>query len=88
MAEITLGKSTEVKTLRVNIGEETYSVPLAGSLSIAEMKKLKTDEDSFDFFEKYIPKKVLNSLTFDDFKALTEAWKKTSSSEGGMSVGE
>lgn len=88
MAEITLGQSKEVKTLRVNIGEETYSVPLAGSLSIAEMKKLKTDEDSFEFFGKYIPKKILNNLSFDDFRALTEAWKKTSFSEGGMNVGE
>lgn len=88
MAEITLGQSKEVKTLRVNIGEETYSVPLAGSLSIAEMKKLKTDEDSFEFFGKYIPKNILNNLSFDDFRALTEAWKKTSSSEGGMNVGE
>ena len=88
MAEITLGKSTEIKTLRVNIGEETYSIPLAGSLSIAEMKKLKTDEDSFDFFAKYIPRKILNALTFDDFRALIEAWKMTSSNEGGLNVGE
>ena len=65
MAEITLkGKSDTTKVLKVNIGEKTYSVPLSGSLSIKEMRAMsKGDEDGFDFFSKYIPAKVLESLT-------------------------
>lgn len=88
MSEITLGSAKEIKTLKVNIGKATYTVPLAGSLTIAEMKKFQKDEDGFTFFEKYIPKKVLESLTMDEFKMLSEAWKNSSSSEGDPDLGE
>lgn len=87
MKEITLG-GKESKSLKVNIGESSYEVPLAGSLSIAEMKKFQKDEDGFSFFEKYIPKKVLENLTMGDFKALSEAWKKASSETGDIPLGE
>ena len=88
MAEITLGNKNEVKTLKVNIGKKAYNIPLAGSLTIAEMKKFKSDEDGFTFFGKYIPMEVLEDLTMDEFKALSEAWKKASSGESDIPVGE
>jgi hypothetical protein len=88
MAEITLGKKAEVKSLKVNIGKKTYSIPLAGSLTISEMKRFQDDEDGFSFFGKYIPNEILEDLTMDDFKALSDAWKKASSGEDeDMSVG-
>ena len=90
MAEITLkGKSDEKKVLKVNIGEKTYSVPLSGSLSIKEMRAMsKGDEDGFDFFAKYIPAKVLESLTMDEFKALTDAWRTASAGGTDTELGE
>ncbi len=90
MAEITLkGKSETIKVLKVNIGKKTYSVPLSGSLSIREMKAMRDGtEDGFDFFERYIPKDVLETLTMDDFKALNDAWKAASSEQTDASLGE
>lgn len=89
MAEITLGGKKEIKTLKVNIGKKSYSVPLAGSLTIAEMKQIKDGtEDGFDIFGKYIPKEVTDMLTVDDFKVLSDAWKKASSEESGVELGE
>ena len=89
MAEITLGQKTELKVLKVNIGKKAYSIPLAGSLTIAEMKRFQTDEDGFTFFGKYIPMEVLEGLTMDEFKALSDAWKAASSGEADdMTVGE
>ncbi len=78
MAEITLGNAKEKKTLTVNIGKRSYSVPLAGSLTFAETKKLRDNEDGLSFFENYIPREILENLTVDDFRALTEAWKEAS----------
>ena len=88
MREITLGNANKLKTLKVNIGEKTYSVPLAGSLTISEVQELSVKEDGYTFFEKYIPKKVLNSLTVDDMKALTEAWKEASAGDSQPDMGE
>lgn len=90
MAEITLkGKNEEIKVLKVNIGEESYSVPLSGSLSIREMKAMRDgDEDGFDFFSRYIPMEVLETLTMDEFKALNNAWREASSGQTDVKMGE
>lgn len=88
MKEITLGSAKEIKTLKVNIGKKSYSIPLAGSLTIAEMQKFQQDENGFIFFKRYIPEDVINSLTMDDFRALSEAWKEASAGDGNLPVGE
>jgi hypothetical protein len=84
-----LGGKKTVKTLKVNIGEEEYSIPLAGSLSIAELKALRSGtDDGFSFFEKYIPADVINTLTLDEFKQLNDAWKQASEDTSGVDLGE
>ena len=89
MREITLKNAGEIKVLKVNIGDETYSVPLSGSLSIREMRAMRDgSKDGFDFFGEYIPMEVLESLTMDEFAALNNAWKEASSEQSSASVGE
>ena len=88
MREITLGNAKTLKTLKVNIGDKTYSVPLAGSLTLSEVQQLSEKEEGYTFFEKYIPRKVLESLTVDDMKALTAAWKEASADDSQPDVGE
>lgn len=90
MREITLTSENEqINVLKVNIGKETYSVPLSGSLSIREMKAMRDGtEDGFDFFGRYIPQDVLETLTMDQFNALNEAWKEASSEKTDASMGE
>lgn len=90
MREITLTNENErINVLKVNIGKKTYSVPLSGSLSIREMKAMRDGtEDGFDFFGRYIPQDVLETLTMDQFNALNEAWKEASSEKTNASMGE
>ena len=90
MREITLtNESEQINVLKVNIGKKTYSVPLSGSLSIREMKAMRDGtEDGFDFFGRYIPQDVLETLTMDQFNALNEAWKEASSEKTDASMGE
>ena len=89
MAEITLKNSDEVKVLKVNIGKESYSVPLSGSLSIREMRAMVDgSEDGLDFFKRYIPEEVLESLTMDEFKVLNNAWKDASAQQTDATMGE
>lgn len=90
MREITLTNENEqINVLKVNIGKKTYSVPLSGSLSIREMKAMRDGtENGFDFFGRYIPQDVLETLTMDQFNALNEAWKEASSEKTDASMGE
>jgi hypothetical protein len=90
MREITLTNENEqINVLKVNIGKKTYSVPLSGSLSIREMKAMRDGtEDGFDFFGRYIPQDVLETLTMDQFNALNGAWKEASSEKTDASMGE
>ena len=90
MREITLTNENEqINVLKVNIGKETYSVPLSGSLSIREMKAMRDGtEDGFDFFGRYIPQDVLETLTIDQFNKLNKAWKDATEEKTDVSMGE
>lgn len=86
MREITLG-SRPIEVLRVNIGKETYSLPLAGSLSVKEAAGMDSQEKVIAFFQKHIPKDVLEQLTVDDLTALSQAWSEESE-KAGSKLGE
>lgn len=87
MNEITL-KSNEVKVLKVNIADKSYNIPLAKSLSLKEARAMKDDEDGLTFFAKYIPMKVLESLTVEDIANLANAWRDASFVKDEVTMGE
>lgn len=86
MAEYTLNKRP-TKVLKLNIGDETFSIPLAGSLTPEEAAPLDTREGTIAFFQKYLSKKVIKMLVIDDYNEITQAWIKASG-EGNQSAGE
>lgn len=90
MREITLTNENEqINVLKVNIGKKAYNVPLSGSLTIREAKALRDGtEDGFDFFGRYIPQDVLETLTMDQFNALNKAWKDATEEKTDVSMGE
>ena len=89
MKEITLGgKPKELKVLTVHIGEESYEVPLGGSLKPRELADMDTMEKTTAFLEKYIPKKVLDELSLDDYNTLVRAWGDATKEASGMTMGE
>ena len=87
MAEFTL-KRKPVKTLKVNIGEESFMIPLAGSLTPEELAKLDTAEGTRDYFRKYLSEDVKKVLTIEDYNEITRAWIDASNKAGGKTTGE
>lgn len=90
MAEFTL-KPQEEEWLKLNIGDKSYNIPLATSLTWAEAETMDTTEGAKAFFEKYMGKEVIDSLQLRDFTAVVNAWKdasKKAMASGGMTLGE
>ena len=87
MQEFTL-KKKEAKTLRLNIGDESFQIPLAGSLTPEEAVTLNTAEGTIAFFNKYISPEITKELTVDDYNEITEAWKNATRKASGKTPGE
>ena len=87
MAEFTL-KRVEQKTLKVNIGEESYQIPLMGSLTFKEAKTLDTQEGTYAFIKRYIPGKILDDLKVEEYNQIVNIWKEESQKHSGKSQGE
>lgn len=87
MEEFTL-QPKEANTLRLNIGDESFQIPLAGSLTPEEAAPLDTNTGTIAFFQKYLSKKVIKSLRIDDYNAITKAWLDASYKASGKKPGE
>lgn len=86
MEEFTLSKKP-TKVLKVNIEDETFSIPLAGSLTPEEAAPLDTPAGTVAFIQKYLSKSAIKKLTIDDYNEITAAWT-TASGKGGKTPGE
>lgn len=87
MQEFTL-KPKEADTLRLNIGDESFQIPLAGSATPEEAAPLDTNTGTIAFFRKYLSKKVIKVLTISDYNKIIEVWKEASKKAEGMTPGE
>ena len=86
MPELNLNKRREEKKnerLGVIIGDKTYYIPLGKSLKIKELSKLDKQEEVMKFFEQYLGKEIMDSLSVDDFQAIVEAWSKATTEQQG-----
>lgn len=75
MKEFTL-KKKETDFFKLNIGEESYLIPLARSLTFEEITRMQERENVVEFFEKHIGKEVFNALTVDQFEVVCREWQK------------
>lgn len=87
MTEFTL-KKREADTLKLNIGDESYHIPLAGSLTPSEAAGLDTGEGTIAFLNKYLPKEITDALTVNEYNEITHAWAEASKKASGKTVGE
>ena len=87
MAEFTL-KHVEPKTLKINIDDNSFHIPLQGSLSFKEARTLETPEGTYAFIEKYIPAEVLEPLAIEEYNQIVSAWKKESEKVSRKKLGE
>ena len=84
MEEFTLSKKP-TKVLKVNIEDESFDIPLAGSLTPEEAAPLDTQAGTIAFFQKYMSKKAIAKLVIDDYNEITAAWVKASNQKGKSS---
>ena len=77
MQEFTLNRREE-DFLKVNIGEESFNIPLATSLTLEDATSMDTMDGAIAFFKKHIRADVANSLTLYNYRDLIAAWKDAS----------
>ena len=87
MADFTL-KRREAKTLKIHIDDQTYEIPLSGSLRPKEVAKLDTVDATMEFMKRYIPAKVIDDLTQDEYNDIVKAWGEASKEASGLKPGE
>ncbi len=85
MTEFTLNKREE-DSLKLNIGEESFLIPLATSLTLAEASTMDTMDGAIAFFRKYIREEVADALTLFNYRDIIKAWKDAS--QKAMQAGE
>ena len=82
-----LNLNTDKEVLVVKIFDKEYSIPLASSLKVKEVKaimaltKLEDDEKLngfIDFFKSYIPEDVIEELPMSSLTQLMNAWSGSS----------
>lgn len=90
MKEYTL-EPKEEDTLKLNIGEESFLIPLATSMTLEEASSMDTMDGAISFFKKYIREEVANTLSLRNWRDLIRWWKEASeeaTQDGGMTPGE
>lgn len=75
MKEFTL-KKKETDFFKLNIGEESYLIPLARSLTFEEVDRMRKRENVVEFFRKHLGEDVFNALTVDQFEIVCREWQK------------
>lgn len=85
MTEFTLNKREE-DSLKLNIGEESFLIPLATSLTLSEASTMDTMDGAIAFFRKYIREEVADALTLFNYRDIIKAWKDAS--QKAMQAGE
>ena len=93
---VSLGGNDRFLEVRIKGVDETYRVPLQGSMKMRdalEVRRLdalpegrERDDAFFDWFYGYfcrfVPEEALGDLSRDDFAALSDAWVSAGDAEG------
>jgi hypothetical protein len=85
MKEYTL-KKKEAETLRINIGDESYQLPLMTSLTLEEAAMVETAEGTRSVLKKYIP--ILDELKITEMNEIVKIWRDVSYESAGRPLGE
>lgn len=93
MKELTL-KAKPVEVLKVNVGDKSFSIPLANYLPFEELMKINRAEKDQkivaieDMLRKYIPDEIFCELTADDITQIILAWNEQTEETAGAKLGE
>ena len=87
MTEFTL-KPIEEKTIKINYLDESFELPLQGSLTFEEANKLTTREGTYEFMTKYVPENIMKTIRVEEYNMILAAWRKASEENSGKPLGE
>ena len=87
MAEVTLNNE-EVEVLKINIGKDSYSLPLGGDISYETLISLKTDSGMYAFLKEHIPEDVVKSLKVKEIRQIFLVWNEETKKATGLMPGE
>jgi len=87
----TLQDTQEDDLLELNIGNETFNIPLATGMTLEEAYTMNTMDGAISFFKKYIRKEVADALTLGKWQELLVVWMNASQNakkDGDLTPGE
>ena len=87
MTEFTL-KPIETKTIKINYLDESFELPLQGSLNFEEANLLATPEGTYAFMKKHVPEKILKALKVEEYNMILAAYREASEKNSGKKLGE
>lgn len=93
MREITID-AKPIEVLKINIGSESFSLPLMGSLPFEDAMKIKNGktEERLEYLTELlksnIPEDLYKKLTSDTINQIIKAWSKESTEAAGITPGE
>ena len=93
MKEITLEQPIEV--LKINVGEKSFSMPLAGSIPFVDLMRFKTAksqeekiEAMMSLLQQYIPDDIYKTLSSNAISQIMTVWGEASQTDTGVTPGE
>jgi hypothetical protein len=87
MTEFTL-KPIETKTIKINYLDESFELPLQGSLTFEEANLLATPEGTYAFMKKHVPEDILKTLKVEEYNMILAAYREASEKNSGKRLGE
>ena len=87
MTEFTL-KPIETKTIKINYLDESFELPLQGSLTFEEANLLATPEGTYAFMKKHVPEDILKILKVEEYNMILAAYREASEKNSGKRLGE
>lgn len=87
MTKFTL-KPIETKTIKINYLDESFELPLQGSLTFEEANLLATPEGTYAFMKKHVPEDILKTLKVEEYNMILAAYREASEKNSGKRLGE
>lgn len=87
MTEFTL-KPIETKTIKINYLDESFELPLQGSLNFEEANLLATPEGTYAFMKKHVPEKIMKTIKVEEYNMILAAYREASEKNSGKKLGE
>lgn len=88
MTEVNIDSKKKIEVLKVNVGDNAYSIPLGADIPYKDLRQLQTEKGIYEFLSKHFPEEVMDILTTRDVRRIFEAWTEATKKQTGITPGE